>query len=469
MRTVRGIVAAGFLLVLCAGGAPAASAATESERSGSAFDRSRCAPSAPDEAPGALADYGRFGVELLAAISNAGERNALVSPLGAATVLAMAAEGASDPMRRAIREVLRRGEAARDAEDSGPGAAGMGSAGDEAAGDPGGSAAGTDEPANAAPGGKGPGAALLCRLAAMASAAGEDAGIELRTANGAFAAHRFALYPAFVSALRDRFGARVEAVDFADSAAVDRINAWAERETEGMVPVLLDTPDPAIVLVLANAMYFQGEWTQPFDPARTAPLPFRTGTGASVDAVTMRADDVSARYREDESFQALSLPYGDGGFALVLVLPRAGIAPSDALRRLASDPSWLSERGFHPARGYLSLPRATLNGDYDLLPTLETFGLDAALRDPGAFARMSPRPPSLSAVTQRTTLVLDEKGTEAAAVSAAILTKSRPERFEMRVDRPFALALRHLDTGVLLFAAWVSDPTVLGTPASEHQ
>lgn len=459
MRTVRSIVAVGSLLALCAGGIPLALAAGESERSGDAFDPSQCAQPAPDESPGATGDYGRFGVDLLAATSNAGERNALVSPLGVGAVLAMSAEGVNESTRRAIWEVLGTGGAtAREGKGSGSDAAGADSAANEAASDPDESDAGTDDVQNVASGGKGPGTALLCRLAAMASAADEDAGVELRMANGAFAAHRFALYPAFVSALRDSFGARVERLDFTDSAAVDRVNAWAERETGGMIPVLLDNPDPAIVLVLANALYFKGEWAQPLDPARTAPLPFHTGTGASVEVVTMQADNLPARYREDESFQALSLPYGNGGFALVLVLPRAGLAASDALRRLASDPSWLGGRGFHSARGHLSLPRLTLDGDYDLLPTLGTFGLASALQDPGAFARISPRPPSLSAVVQRTRLVLDEKGTEAAAVSAAVLTKSMPERFEMRVDRPFALALRHLDTGAFLFAAWVADP-----------
>ena len=65
-------------------------------------------------------------------------------------------------------------------------------------------------------------------------------------------------------------------------------------------------------------------------------------------------------------------------------------------------------------------------------------------------------------MVQATRLVLDEEGTEAAAATAAVMTTRSAvldeDKFEMRVDRPFALAVRHRGTGALLFAAWVADP-----------
>ena len=177
----------------------------------------------------------------------------------------------------------------------------------------------------------------------------------------------------------------------------------------------------------------------------------------------MHAKGISALYREDESFQALSLPYGDGAFALTVVLPRAGLAPGAALRRLASDPSWLGGAGFERSHGSLALPRAALNGKASLLRILRGLGLESALALGHAFAGIAWPAPRLSRVEHSTMLVLDERGTEAAAATAVILAKRsairEDEGFEMRVDRPFALALRHESTGSLLFAAWVSDPT----------
>ena len=113
-------------------------------------------------------------------------------------------------------------------------------------------------------------------------------------------------------------------------------------------------------------------------------------------------------------------------------------------------------------RGYLALPRVTLHGEASLLPTLRALGLDSALGDPDPFAGIAAPPPSLSRVVHRTMLMLDEHGTKAAAATAAIMTTRaaipEDDGFDMQVDRPFALAVRHHATGALLFTAWVADP-----------
>ena len=177
----------------------------------------------------------------------------------------------------------------------------------------------------------------------------------------------------------------------------------------------------------------------------------------------MHADDLPARYREGEDFQAVALPYGGGRFEFVAVLPRAGLEASEALHRLAADPSWLGGRGFRRSRGALALPCLALDVEASLLPALRALGLGDALDDPQAFAGIAAPAPKLSRVLHRTMLVLDERGTEAAAATAAVMTTraalvEEERTFEMRVDRPFALAVRHRDTGAVLFMAWVDDP-----------
>ena len=176
----------------------------------------------------------------------------------------------------------------------------------------------------------------------------------------------------------------------------------------------------------------------------------------------MQAESLPARYREDGDYQAVALPYGEGDFVAVVVLPREGLEPAAALRGLAADPSWVGGAGFHRAAGYLALPRVTLHGEASLLPVLRGIGLASALEDPNAFAGIAAPAPVLSRVVHRAMLVLDETGTEAAAATAAIMTTRaaipQEDGFEMVVDRPFLLAVRHRVTGTLLFTAWVADP-----------
>ncbi len=445
--------------------------------------------SPPSCEPAVEVSSGAFGVGLLTAASEAGTRNALVSPLGIGAVLEMLAPGARAPVRRSIREMFevdggspgRTGagpdetEGTEETEETASAGSGTSVPGSDDAGPPDGSDAGgsstggSDTGGSAAgassgngPDGNGPPRGLSCQLAWVLYDALGD-GVAVQAAHAAFADRRLDLFPAYSEMLRAVFEARVERLDFTDERSVDRVNAWVEEATGGAIPELVARLDPDDRLVLANAMHFEGEWAQPFDPERTVPAPFHLRSGAVPEVPTMHADDLPARYREDGDFQAVALPYGGGRFELVAVLPRAGVEASEALRRLAADPSWLGRRGFHKARGALALPRLALDVEASLLPALRALGLGAALDDPQAFAGIAAPAPKLSRVLHRTMLVLDEEGTEAAAATAAIMTTrtavvEEEARFEMRVDRPFALAVRHRGTGAVLFTAWVDDP-----------
>ena len=423
-----------------------------------------------------------FGAGLLAEVSEDGTRNALVSPLGIGFVLEMVVPGAKSTVRRSIQEMLDTGdgspERAGDGTDgtSSPGGdtsvAGPGDAEPADRPDAGGSSTGDPDVGESAAGGShgdGPDGIegsvwmTICRHVWVLHDASDDEAVRVRIANGAFADRRLDLFPAFSETLRRGFGARVERLDFTDERSVDRINAWVEEATGGAIPRLVSRLDPDDVLVLANAMRFEGGWAQPFDLERTVPAPFHLRSGTAPKVPTMHADALPARYREGEDFQAVALPYGGGRFEFVAVLPRAGLDAPDALRRLAADPSWLGGRGFRKARGALALPRLALEAEASLLPALRALGLGAALDDPRAFAGIAAPAPKLDRVLHRTMLVLDERGTVAAAATAAIMKGVsvivEEERFRMRVDRPFALAVRHRGTGAVLFTAWVDDPT----------
>ena len=187
-----------------------------------------------------------------------------------------------------------------------------------------------------------------CQFATVLAAAGEDPGVKLNIANAAFADRRLDLFPSFSAVLEDRFDAQVERLDFADAGTVPRINAWVARETDGAIPSLVSRLEPDAALVLANAMHFHGEWTRPFDPALTVPLPFHPHAGAAVEVATMRAEELSARYREGADFQAVTLPYGGAEFALVVVLPRAGLESRRRAAGACIRPVVAGRLGFSP-------------------------------------------------------------------------------------------------------------------------
>lgn len=403
-------VATGSLLAIAAavGGTASVSAGSGPDVRQAIADAGKCVSS-----PQAGTGSSRFTVEFLAAASEDGARTAVVSPLSVEAALAMAGYGASASFGHAVRRLFVEG-------------------------------AGDWKPA--------------CRLAAVLNAAASDKDVEINAANGAFAARALDMFPAFRAVLEARFGARVARLDFSQPRSIETINAWVERKTSGMIPRLLAELPPETGLVLVNALHFKGKWAHAFDPARTTMLPFRLGSGAVVERATMLLETLSADFREDEGFQALELPYGDGEFTLTVVVPRPGITPADAIARLRDDPSWLAGARFEKVTGTLLLPRLNLASTGDILPFLKRLGLAEALSDPHAFSGIAAPAPKLSQVIHAARLALDEEGTEAGAATAAVFTKSLDRHFYLQVDRPFALAVRRRDGGDLLFAAWVDDP-----------
>ena len=90
-------------------------------------------------------------------------------------------------------------------------------------------------------------------------------------------------------------------------------------------------------------------------------------------------------------------------------------------------------------------------------------GMPTAFRSDAAnFTRMSDSKPLwIDSVVHKTYLRVDEKGTEAAAVTSVQTAGSAAPvspPFQMTVDRPYLMALVDNDSGAILFLAAVRDP-----------
>ncbi len=99
---------------------------------------------------------------------------------------------------------------------------------------------------------------------------------------------------------------------------------------------------------------------------------------------------------------------------------------------------------------------------------MQSLGMKSAFDDPPGsanFNRMAPRRPDdylyVKAAFHKTFIAIDEKGTEAAAATAVVMavTESvRPKLLEVKIDRPFILAIQHRETGACLFLGRITDP-----------
>ena len=67
-----------------------------------------------------------------------------------------------------------------------------------------------------------------------------------------------------------------------NAEAVKVINWDVCQATGGLVPSVVDSIEPATVLILVNAIYFKGLWAVPFEAARTVDQQFRLSSGGSI-------------------------------------------------------------------------------------------------------------------------------------------------------------------------------------------
>jgi serpin B len=107
----------------------------------------------------------------------------------------------------------------------------------------------------------------------------------------------------------------------------------------------------------------------------------------------------------------------------------------------------------------IELPRFDFEFSRSLKEDLKAMGLREAFSDEADFSGISEIPLRISDVIHKTYIKLDEKGTEAAAVTAVTmeLTSIGPGKL-LRFDRPFLFAITENSSNSILFMGKVSEP-----------
>ncbi|CAN6362744.1 unnamed protein product [Urochloa humidicola] len=130
-------------------------------------------------------------------------------------------------------------------------------------------------------------ATVVDRVLADQSAVG---GPSVSFACGAWTDKRWPLRPGYVDAVVGTFKGNSWAVDFAKKPTESRkqINAWVAKATKNLITEVMDPKDenPLTVHVIANAIYFKGEWRNPFKRATASST---ASTGAPWTCPSCRA------------------------------------------------------------------------------------------------------------------------------------------------------------------------------------
>lgn len=287
--------------------------------------------------------------------------------------------------------------------------------------------------------------------------------IQLDIANSIWLNKEFNFREAFSANNQKYFNAEIEEIDIGDAASADKINQWVADATNDKITEMVTSPlNPNMVTYLLNAVYFKGDWSYEFDEEMTKNEPFYLDDGTTKDVPLMALTEELA-YMENDMFQAVELPYGDGEMNMKVFLPKAH-TDIKAFQNELTIENWRTwHESFEMKKGTVQLPRFQLDYEVLLNDALRQLGMISAFEKDADFSKMiqENRPVWISLVKQKTFLDVNEKGTEAAAVTGIEFeTTSLPleEPFTMKVNRPFFIAITDVETDAIIFMGIIANP-----------
>ena len=263
----------------------------------------------------------------------------------------------------------------------------------------------------------------------------------------------------YKNALTGYYNALFEGYDFAkdNKKALSAINSWASKQTEGMINPLLDELDPYSATLLMNAIYFKGSWADKFDSSFTRKEDFTKGDGAKTK-VDMMNQTSNVSYYFDKNCSAISKTYGNGAFKMTFILPDEGITTAElakGLDRTALE-RIIKRKGSEEV--IIKIPKFETSFTIELNDMLKSLGMVDAFNPTKAdFSSMSSHLSLyISRVLQKARIKVEEKGTEAAAVTVIDmkLTSAIPspgEPLTFYATRPFLYTISEISTGAILF------------------
>ncbi|MGN7408276.1 serpin family protein [Sporosarcina sp. SAFN-010] len=292
-----------------------------------------------------------------------------------------------------------------------------------------------------------------------------DEELKLKTANSIWVNDRFTLQEKFKQITQDYYLAEAQDMDITDSKSVDRMNEWVQQATNGKIDEIVQAPlDDSLVMYLLNAVYFKASWSYPFNENATEDDDFKRTDGNLTKVPFMQLNE-ELPYLETDQFQAVSLPYGDEGkMTMDIYVPKEGQNLDDFLSSWTTENSTNWKGSFETRLGTVRLPKFQLDYEILLNDVLQELGMKQAFGEGAELSKLvveDENPLFVSKVLQKTYLSVDEKGTEAAAVtSIAMDTVSAPmgEPFQFTANKPFFITIRDKEADVLLFAGKIANP-----------
>lgn len=248
------------------------------------------------------------------------------------------------------------------------------------------------------------------------------------------------------------FAAEIHPADFAQIAETKQcMDKWVSDATHTLIKTLDTKISQDALMVVLDAIYLKAQWDQPFDPTLTDIDTFHNADDSETEVEMMYQNIEEAAYAETDAFQVMHLPYRYRDYCMVIVLPKA----ETSFDSIVGNKDWL-ECETEMREVDLYMPRFKFNNTLSFKEILTDLGLGDLFENEDALPNITDEPAHINQIQQQCVIQVEEEGTEAAAITFAECEAGCPppdvipQTVTMRLDRPFAFAIRSR-FGQLLF------------------
>lgn len=294
----------------------------------------------------------------------------------------------------------------------------------------------------------------------------EDSKVQLSIANSIwYRQNSYQPLAPFLGITKSDYAATVQSLNFNDPNSVKTINNWVAQKTNNKIPTILQTISPDELMFLIDAIYFNGAWQYAFKTADTYTDTFHLHNGTAKAVPFMQAQLKLSSYT-DSSFRMIELPYGGGKtYSMYIAMPND---PQQSIGTFAAlmDQAKLTAaiRKMDSMYMELEIPKWEYSYAVDnMQPELTQLGMGIAFTNAADFSKIYD--PALvkvkiSRAIHKTYIKVNEAGTQAAAVTAiGIIAQDVPAIFPFKLDHPFLYTIVERQTGAILFAGILNDPS----------
>ena len=267
----------------------------------------------------------------------------------------------------------------------------------------------------------------------------------------------------FVKENKSAFDAEIKNLKF-DNSAVSQMNSWVNKNTNGMIPTIIDKLDKDDRAVLINAIGFEGQWGEQYSGGQIDENGTFTTAAKKKQKVTMLSGAEEGRsYLTLDGADGFVKHYANSDFAFFAYLPPEGKTVDDYLSGITGAEFVNAYMNRQDVKVITKMPEFKYDYSTSLKKQLQDMGMTKSFSNEADFTGMldlkkAPEQDRLkiSDVIHKTHIEVDRNGTKAAAATAVIMAKTTAVRDEkmpvyVTLDRPFVYGILDTATGMPLF------------------